>query len=483
MTKSTSRVRILGCLLGLGALGAALVPGDAQACGGCFAPVDPPTLVSGHRMVMSISPTQSVLWDQIQYSGEPEEFAWVLPVKPGARVEASTAAFFEVLEGQTATRIIPPPLDCGGGSNGGLGCGAALSAASEGGDGDFQNGEPAVDVLHEGTVGPYETVTLSTEIPGALNDWLEDHGYNVDDASQPIIDQYVAEGFDFIALRLQPGKGVSQMTPVRVVMEGGGLTLPLRMVGIGTGPETPIVLYVVSEGRYTTQNFPEAALNTGLLSWNFKTQESNYTALRESAFAAHPGGSFLTTFAAQGFFTTGYFDQFDFSEQTFGDLYLQQALDNGEIATACSVPPTTSGQVENPCPPGEPWDSPACGTVAPGNVDARTLGCAGAEDLAVAFNGLRIEDVWLTRLEAVLPREALADDLVLQAAAQQTPVFRDVQASIALEPDGACPSGIIPRVIDLKKPPQSPFAVFAGLGLGLAGALLTLRRLRLRRAS
>src|SRR5688500_13852624 len=57
---------------------------EAVACGGCFAPQDPPTVVSGHRMVMSVSPTHSVLWDQIQYASEPEEFAWVLPVKPGA---------------------------------------------------------------------------------------------------------------------------------------------------------------------------------------------------------------------------------------------------------------------------------------------------------------------------------------------------------------------------------------------------------------
>jgi hypothetical protein len=78
------------------------VAGDAHACGGCFAPAEPPTVVSGHRMVMSVSPSQSVLWDQIQYAGDPAEFAWVLPVKPGARVEASTAAFFEVLEAQTA---------------------------------------------------------------------------------------------------------------------------------------------------------------------------------------------------------------------------------------------------------------------------------------------------------------------------------------------------------------------------------------------
>lgn len=52
-----------------------LSPKPAHACGACFSPPDTPTVVSGHRMVMSISEQQTVLWDQIQYQGEPEDFA------------------------------------------------------------------------------------------------------------------------------------------------------------------------------------------------------------------------------------------------------------------------------------------------------------------------------------------------------------------------------------------------------------------------
>ena len=78
---------LLGALLAGSTL---LLPGHAEACGGCFAPIDPPTVVSGHRMVMSISPTQSVLWDQIQYTGNPADFVWVLPVPSSdAKVELS----------------------------------------------------------------------------------------------------------------------------------------------------------------------------------------------------------------------------------------------------------------------------------------------------------------------------------------------------------------------------------------------------------
>src|SRR5205823_2330913 len=109
--------------------------------------------------------------------------------------------------------------------------------------------------LHEGTVGPYETVTLATNTPGALNTWLVAHGYNIDNDIQPVIDAYVAEDFDFIALRLLPGKGIRTMKPVRVVTPGAGMTLPLRMVAAGTGSSVAITLYTITEGRLEAEQY------------------------------------------------------------------------------------------------------------------------------------------------------------------------------------------------------------------------------------
>ena len=84
------------------------------------------------------------------------------------------------------------------------------------------------------------------------------HGYAIDPSVKPIIDAYTAEGFDFIALRLLPGQGVQQMKPVRVVTPGMSPTLPLRMVAAGTGANVAITLFVIGEGRYEAQNFPNA---------------------------------------------------------------------------------------------------------------------------------------------------------------------------------------------------------------------------------
>ncbi|HEY2410275.1 MAG TPA: hypothetical protein VGI10_29925, partial [Polyangiaceae bacterium] len=80
-------------------LAVSLVPAHARACGGCFHGPPPvtseSTVVTGHRMAYAISAERTVLWDQIQYQGAPEDFAWVLPVKPGATLELSHDAWFE----------------------------------------------------------------------------------------------------------------------------------------------------------------------------------------------------------------------------------------------------------------------------------------------------------------------------------------------------------------------------------------------------
>ncbi len=90
-------------------------PSVAEACGGCFhaGGETESTVVTGHRMAMSISQTQSVLWDQIEYTGEPSEFSWVLPIKPGAHLEVAKDAWFDVLDAGTAAAVGSRSVSCG----------------------------------------------------------------------------------------------------------------------------------------------------------------------------------------------------------------------------------------------------------------------------------------------------------------------------------------------------------------------------------
>lgn len=458
---------------------------DAEACGGCFIPPNTEgTVVTGHRMALAISPKQTVLWDQIQYSGDPAEFAWVLPVKPGAYIEVATDAWFETLEAATAVSVLEPDVGCHDDFNFG-GCGAASGGdrafagvaeenSAEGTSGS--GGGPAVEVIHRGTVGPYETVTLSTMTPGALNDWLTKFNYNVDPSTQPIIDAYVTEGFDFIAIRLLPDKGVREMKPVRVVAPGAGDTLPLRMVAIGTGANVAITLFVIAEGRFAAANFPNVEVPVDLTAWDFETNTSNYGELRaETLKQAEKGSAWLTAYAKQGPLLSpsaapgGFFGNVRYGVgqdgmplDTIAEAYLNQAISNKETEGMNGLPEEascigifsglqgeiaqSSSPVANPCPMGMPLDDPACQSVEAGEIDARMFACGAATDLAVALTGTHPKDVWLTRLEADLPQAALKADLKVAAAASQASLENFIQARIAVNADKLCGSFVAPPV-------------------------------------
>ncbi|MSP25259.1 MAG: DUF2330 domain-containing protein [Myxococcales bacterium] len=414
---------------------------DASACGGCFVNNSETTVVTGHRMAMAISMTQSVLWDQIEYAGAPEEFSWVLPVKKGAKVELSNDAWFEALDAATSTQVVEPVVFCdnfdGGGSSG-FGCGSQDSVAMSAEGARGAEGSP-VTVVHQGTVGPYETVTLATDVPGALNGWLEQHGYGVPKDIQPVIDSYVKEGFDFIALRLIPGVNVQHMKPVRVVTPGAGVALPLRMVAAGAGAKTALKLFVIGEGRYASKNFENAIVPRDQVIWNFDTKSSNFNSLRTAALEKSGGSVFISAYAQNGALLSQLWDDAAMSNvsyqignpndglvtSTIAGAYFMQALANGDApdggispkscenrATAHQA--TSSAVVVDNCD-----DEGVCAELGGAEISASEFACAQLDDLAVAFTGMHPGDVWVTRLEAELPRSALATDLVLEASKTQ----------------------------------------------------------------
>ena len=425
-------------------IAAIFAPSVADACGGYFPQTvsaggtTEGTFVTGHRMVMSITQAQSVLWDQIDYSGNPEEFSWILPVKPGAVIELAHDAWLDVLDGATQPTVGSKTVECtvmvpvdqpntGDDTSGGFGCRGCLSdGGGKGpprvGDGTENRGSKGradpVTIVSQETVGPYETVIVSTEQPGALPDWLESHGYVIPGAVVPIIDQFVAEGFDFVALRLIPGIGVRRMQPVRVVMPGPVMTLPLRLVVAGTLYHTALSLFIIGEGAYAAQNFENTTIPLSDVVWDYATNSSNYALLRRDAL---DGNKWLHTYAWPN---SLFYPVVDDAKEDFDYVSYGGAATIAEAYWAASEsPPTTcqaalldavdQGQtVVNPC------DADGnCEPVEPGQVAVQDLLCDGdADDLVTALTGMNLSEVWLTRMDAFLDRVGLEQDLVLEAA-------------------------------------------------------------------
>jgi len=240
-----------------------------------------------------------------------------------------------------------------------------------------------VTVIGQQTVGPYDTVQLQSTDPNALNTWLTANGYAIPTSVQPTIAAYVNEGFDFLAMRLAPGQGVSAMRPVRVTSSGAGLALPLRMVAAGTGATVGVVLWVIGDGRYDTQSFASFTISPSELVWDWSTNQSNYTTIRAQKEAALNDAAW-------------------------------------QIESALQISPY---QIEQPVlyAPNDYLPIPADDGGADGGGSAgETADQVRQDDIDMLFPGANQNEVWITRMRADLSHAALANDLVVQASATQT---------------------------------------------------------------
>ncbi len=492
--------RSLGVLAGVSLALALCAPSEASACGGgefWQVTAGESVAATGHRVVISLSKTQTVLWDQIQFQGDPADFAWVYPAKPGTYVEVATDAWAESADAITTKRIQSPTVECAdfGSESSGSGCGCGSAGDKDGGNLGQAGGDQNTDVtvVHSGTTGPYDTVTIKSDVPGAIATWLGDNGYNVPADVSPILDEYAAAGFDFIALRLTPDKGVAQMKPVRVVTPGPTTTFPMKMLSAGAADKVALDVMVLSEGRVQVDGFSNTEVDTAALSWDFTNETSNYAALRDAALAKDGGAVFLTSYALNG--------------ATFGKTNLGEAMGEDAVNTSSDVAPGVTlaktffdAAIKNnegaSCDYGlldELWDGldagnpkkaytvvdlcddqGTCTDPGPEEIDSRALECGDAKDLAVAMIGMHPKDVWITRLEANLPRSALSKDLVLTPVQNGTDVHGFVVAPASTgEACAAVP--VLDPATPRPKPPVPPSAI-AMIAAGIGLALATLRR-------
>jgi hypothetical protein len=394
---------ILGAV-GLAGLAMAVSAKDAAACGGCFhGPSQNGDVITDHRMIFRVTQQQTTLYDEIEYSGDPQDFAWVLPIHGQVAVGLSSDVLFAALDQATQTTIEAPILPaCASCScndfNGEAPVSGGTATAADA-------GASSVTVISQQTVGPYSTVQLQSTDPNALNNWLTANGYTIPAAVQPVVAAYVQEGFDFLALKLQPGQGVSAMRPVRVTTTGAGLTLPLRMVAAGTGATVGITLWVIGDGRYEPQNFQDFTISPSDLTWDWSANSSNYTTVRAAKEASLNNAAWQIESAIQ-------ISPFQVENPV---MYSGSGDDGGAGSAYLPVPADDAGN------PGETPDQ------------------AMQDDLAAVFPGGDQGQVWVTRMRSDLSHAALANDLVLQASADQTPLSNLYQVTKSVNAP-ACPA-------------------------------------------
>jgi hypothetical protein len=306
-------MKLLTALIGLAPLFAA--PARARACGGFFCDRSgQPVVQSGEEILFVADGTHLEVQVRLRYQGSDAGFAWVLPVRKLPTLSLGVDATFLALEQLTVPsfQVRVEQLGCGDynyGSGGGLGCGAESASANgsavvDAGPGLFPaDAASGVNVVSQGTIGPYESAILQADDGAALFAWLQGNGYLLSPAGAALLDPYVEEHDYFVALKLRADQTSSDITPIILQLDDTEPCIPLRLTAIAAQDDMPITAYFLGAARAVSTNYPEVDLDFAAL--DLSQPGFAYPPLVSAAVDEAGGRAFVTEFSGSSSILSG----------------------------------------------------------------------------------------------------------------------------------------------------------------------------------
>jgi Uncharacterized protein conserved in bacteria (DUF2330) len=289
-----------------------LTPQSAQACGGFFCDNGPtvmPVDQTGETIVFWVdesgSEPHTEAHIQIQYEGEAENFAWIIPVTSVPEVLVGSQQLFDNLLQATVPSFTVNTQSFGD-CSGSAGClfakndrgveAVALgsSGADGGSEGDTGDGGP--EILDRGFAGAFEYVTLTGDSVQEIVDWLDMAGYAQDPDAPPILEEYLQEGFAFVAVKLQAGAEVDEIHPLAIRYAGTEPCIPIRLTRIAAVDDMAIRALFLGEQRLAPMNWPHVVINHSRLDW-VNGPALSYPGLVGAAIDEAGGRGFVTEYA------------------------------------------------------------------------------------------------------------------------------------------------------------------------------------------
>lgn len=232
---------------------------------------------------------------QVKFAGRVEDFGWLIPVPSLPTVERGTMQPFYELSRLTQQWEV--------GTKGTMGL-ASRSAYNE-------SEGAAVKVIETKTVGAYDIAILSAWEGSSLTQWLQAHSYSIPYGRTDIIDEYLRQGWYFIAVKIHFGHGgdnrpvegaaalrtsprnptrravqrqlsSGELHPLLISFDTPKCIYPLRISAIG-GKPSEVSLYVLSAKPLLNQfvfDKRRVKVHQRALEWERKAKDRNSAAVR-----------------------------------------------------------------------------------------------------------------------------------------------------------------------------------------------------------
>jgi len=227
------------------------------------------------KVVMVRDADRTVLTMANDYSGEPAEFAIVIPVPTvlqRGQIHVGDRAVLEHLDAYSAPRLVEyfdpdPCMRYEALQSAPMSQGMARKAA------DSRNSarERSLGVRIEAryTVGEYDILILSAKQSGGLETWLLENGYNVPPGARRVLASYLRQGMKFFVAKVNLGEqkrlGFSYLRPIQVAYDSPKFMLPLRLGMVNAdGPQELFVFAITKNGRVETTNYRTVRLPEGM---------------------------------------------------------------------------------------------------------------------------------------------------------------------------------------------------------------------------
>lgn len=262
------------------ALLAFATPQDASACGGLFCSGGGPQQVNqaAERIIFSKNADGTVTAVvQILYDGPADRFGWVLPVPGVPEVGLSSNLAFTRLQNATNptyqlnTTIEGECKQPRGGGCGIFGC--ADSFAAKGNDAEsFNNGAGGIEVLDQGSAGPYDFVVIQVDSTVENNvqlalDWLDENNYEVTDVGPDLIKPYLDDGYNLLAIRLQKSSDTGSIRPIKLTYETDHPMIPIKLTAVAANEDMGVLVWILGDSRAVPVNYKALEINDAILDW------------------------------------------------------------------------------------------------------------------------------------------------------------------------------------------------------------------------